>query len=124
MPQRRKKEVQKKAASSETRSLETTIHLHKYIRKTTFKNKAPTAIRKIREFAKRIMRTGDNRIDTKLNDFIWSHGIRNVATRVRVRLDRRVQTTEDQKATYTVISFVPVQSYKNLHAQIVDAEEE
>merc|ERR1719238_76181 len=35
------------------------------------------------------MGTPDVRIDTKLNKFLWSNGVRNVARRVRVRMSRK-----------------------------------
>lgn len=40
------------------------------------------------------------RVDTALNKFIWSMGIRNVAKRVRVRLERR--RDEDEEASEKV----------------------
>jgi large subunit ribosomal protein L31e len=40
------------------------------------------------------------RIDTALNKFIWSMGIRNVPKRVRVRLERR--RDEDEEASEKV----------------------
>ena len=50
--------------------------------------KAPRAIKEIKKFAQEKMKTTDNRVDTELNKFIWSKGIRNVPYRVRVRLSR------------------------------------
>ena len=44
--------------------------------------------RKIGKFATQQMKTTDVRIDGKLNKFVWSNGVRNVLTRVRVRLSR------------------------------------
>ena len=41
-----------------------------------FKKKAPRAIREIKKFAKKMMGTTDVRVDTGLNKYIWSHGIR------------------------------------------------
>lgn len=35
------------------------------------------------------MRTTDVRIDPKLNQFIWSQGVRNLPHRVRVRISRK-----------------------------------
>ena len=39
----------------------------------------------------------DVRIDTKLNKFLWSNGVRNVPRRVRVRLSRKRNEDEDAK---------------------------
>ena len=38
---------------------------------STFKKKAPKAIRQIKKFAQEAMGTRDVRIDTRLNKFIW-----------------------------------------------------
>merc|ERR1719408_1202258 len=43
------------------------------------------------------MSTKDVRIDTKLNKFVWSQGIRNVPKRVRVRMSRKRNEDEDAK---------------------------
>ncbi len=39
----------------------------------------------------------DVRVDTTLNKFIWSQGIKNVPKRIRVRLSRRRNEDEDAK---------------------------
>merc|ERR1719247_1233091 len=39
------------------------------------------------------MSTQDVRIDTKLNKFVWSTGVRNVPRRVRVRMSRKRNRT-------------------------------
>ena len=44
----------------------------------TFKNRAPRAIRVIKDFAAKAMKTSDNRIDTNLNKFIWSQGLHKI----------------------------------------------
>ena len=41
-----------------------------------FKRRAPRAIKAIRKFAEKQMKTPDVRIDTKLNKAVWSRGIR------------------------------------------------
>lgn len=47
------------------------------------------------------------RIDTALNKYIWSMGIRNVPKRVRVRLERRRDEDEDAKEKVTCLSVSP-----------------
>lgn len=49
-----------------------TINLHKKLQKTTFKKRAPRAIREIRKFAAGAMGTSDVRLDVKLNKAVWS----------------------------------------------------
>ncbi|CAJ1404320.1 unnamed protein product [Effrenium voratum] len=97
-----------------------TIHLHKHMQKVAFKKRAPRAVRVVRQFANKVMLTKDVRIDTKLNKFLWSNGVRNVPRRVRVRLSRK--RNEDEEATekmFTLVQHVPVESFKNLQTENV-----
>mmetsp|Transcript_83412 Transcript_83412/g.241008 ORF Transcript_83412/g.241008 Transcript_83412/m.241008 type:complete len:121 (-) Transcript_83412:73-435(-) len=97
-----------------------TIHLHKYMHKCQFKKRAPRAVRQIRRFAAKAMSTKDVRIDTKLNKFIWSNGIRNVPRRVRVRLSRKRNEDEEAKEKmFTLVQHVPVESFKGLQTETV-----
>merc|ERR1719396_63351 len=69
------------------------------------------------------MTTKDVRIDTKLNKFLWSNGVRNVPRRVRVRLSRK--RNEDEDATekmYALVQHVPVESFKGLQTEVVQDE--
>merc|ERR1719316_1506156 len=101
-----------------------TIHLHKLLHKCQFKKRAPRAIREIRKFAAKAMQTTDVRIDTKLNKAIWSNGIRNIATRIRVRLSRKRNDDEEAKEKmYTLVQHVPVESFKNLQTEVVQDED-
>mmetsp|Transcript_34208 Transcript_34208/g.97776 ORF Transcript_34208/g.97776 Transcript_34208/m.97776 type:complete len:121 (-) Transcript_34208:146-508(-) len=97
-----------------------TVHLHKLLHKIQFKRRAPRAIREIRKFATKQMSTKDVRVDTKLNKFVWSQGIRNVPRRVRVRMSRKRNEDEDAKEkTFTLVQHVPVESFKNLQTETV-----
>mmetsp|Transcript_53062 Transcript_53062/g.106525 ORF Transcript_53062/g.106525 Transcript_53062/m.106525 type:complete len:121 (-) Transcript_53062:90-452(-) len=106
--------------SQEPVSRDYTIHLHKRLHKISFKKRATRAIREIRKFAAKVMLTKDVRIDTKLNKFVWSKGIRNVPRRVRVRMSRK--RNEDEEAaekTFTLCQHVPVESFKSLQTEVV-----
>merc|ERR1719486_528557 len=97
-----------------------TVHLHKLLHKIQFKKRAPRAIREIRKFACRAMTTKDVRIDTKLNKFIWSNGVRNVPKRVRVRMSRKRNEDEEAKEKmFTLVQHVPTDDYKNLQTEVV-----
>merc|ERR1719265_2821 len=97
-----------------------TVHLHKVLHKQSFKKRAPRAIRAIRRFTAKAMSTQDVRVDTKLNKFIWSNGVRNVPTRVRVRMSRKRNEDEDaDEKMYTLVQHVPVESFKNLQTENV-----
>jgi len=105
-------------------SREYTVNLHKRIHGIQFKQRAPRALREIMKFAEKTMGTKDVRVDTKLNKHIWSRGIRNVPRRVRVRLARKRNEDEDAKEKmYTLVTHVPVTSFKKLNTKVVDDEE-
>lgn len=97
-----------------------TIHLSKLTHKTTFKKKAPRAIKEIRKFAQRAMGTKDVRIDAELNKYVWATGIRKTPTRVRVRLSRKRNEDEDAaEKLYTVAELVEVNTFKGLQTENV-----
>lgn len=78
-------------------------------------------MKEIKKFAQKVMGTEDVRVDVKLNKFIWSKGVRNVPRRVRVRLARLRNEDEDAKEKmYTLVTHVPVASYKKLHTKVVE----
>merc|ERR1719498_260379 len=94
---------------------EYTINLHKRLHGITFKKRAPRAVKEIRKFAQKQMDTEDVRIDIRLNKQVWSRGVRNVPYRIRVRLSRRRNEDEDSvHPFYTLVTFVPVASFKGL----------
>ena len=99
-----------------------TIHLAKRTHKITFKKKAPRAIKEIKKFATDAMGTKDVRVDSKLNKFIWSRGIRNIPNRVRVRLSRKRNEDEDaEEKLYTIAQLVEVSGFKGLQTENVEA---
>lgn len=92
-----------------------TIHLSKRIHKMQFKRRAPRAVKEIKAFAFKAMGTKDVRIDNTLNKFVWKSGIKNVPTRVRVRLSRKRNDDEDaEDKLYTLAELVEVTSFKGL----------
>ena len=85
---------------------ECTIHLRKLLKGRTFNKRAPTAIKKIREFAQRLLRTKDNRIHDDLNKAVWAGGIKGCPTRLRVKIERKVDQNDKSKKMYSVITAV------------------
>ncbi len=80
-------------------------------------------MKEIAKFASKAMKTNDVRVDVKLNKYMWSKGIRNVPYRVRVRLSRRRNEDEDAKEKmYTLVTHVPVASFKGLITKNVDED--
>jgi large subunit ribosomal protein L31e len=106
----------------DTITYECTIHLQKLLKGRTFNKRAPTAIKKVRAFAQRLMRTKDNRVDASLNNHLWSAGIKGVPGRVRVRIQRKVGEAGEKsgrKHLYSVITYVPTESFKKLATEKV-----
>ncbi|KAJ1985390.1 60S ribosomal protein L31B [Dimargaris verticillata] len=118
-----KERTAKRSALTEVLTREYTIHLRKWVYGIQFKKRAPRAVREVHKFARNAMGTRDVRLDPELNKFLWSQGIRNPPSRIRVRCARK--RTDDENATeklYTVVSFVPVTSFKGLETEVVDEE--
>jgi large subunit ribosomal protein L31e len=98
-----------------------TIHLSKRIHKLQFKRRAPRAIKEIKAFAQKAMGTADVRIDGALNKFVWKNGIKNVPTRVRVRLSRKINDDKDaEEKLYTHCLLLEVASFKGLQTETPD----
>ena len=95
-----------------------TIHLSKRVHKIQFKRRAPRAIKEIRKFAQKAMNTQDVRIDTNLNKYIWKAGVKNIPTRVRVRLSRkRNEDEEADEKLYTLAQLLEVSSFHGLQTE-------
>merc|ERR1712098_960597 len=100
-----------------------TVHLRKMVFKVSMKKRAPRAIREIKAFAAKSMKTSDIRVDTKLNKHLFSNGVRNVPVRVRIRMARKRNEDEDSKEKfYTLIQHVPVESFKGLQTETVQED--
>ncbi|XP_076237544.1 ribosomal protein L31 [Calliopsis andreniformis] len=122
-----KKSTEKKGKSAinEVVTREYTVNLHKRLHGVGFKKRAPRAIKEIRKFAEKQMGTPDVRIDTRLNKQLWSKGIRNVPFRIRVRLSRRRNDDEDSaNKLYTLVTYIPVATFKGLQTENVDASQD
>merc|ERR1719313_1155536 len=91
------KKEKKIKRSEDVVTREYTIHLKKVLHGIGYKKRAPRAVKEVKAFAKKMMGTDDVRVDTKLNKFLWSQGIKGVPGRVRVRLARK--RNDDEEAT-------------------------
>ena len=108
-----KKETESKSIAPASRDY--TINLHKLCHKTQFKKKAPKALTQIRKFAAANMKTDDVRIDTEVNAWVWNQGIRNIPRRVRVRLSRKKNESEEAgNKFFTEVKLLHVDSFKGL----------
>jgi large subunit ribosomal protein L31e len=95
-----------------------TIHLQKRVVGTTHKKKAPKAIKVIKEFATKMMKTSDVRLSADLNKAVWANGIKNVPARLRIRLSRKRNDDEEAKEKlYTLVEHVTVDSFKGLQTE-------
>lgn len=87
----------KDAKEMDVKSISTTINLHRRMYKCTFKKKAPTAVKSIKEEARRVMFTKDVRLDPTLNQHLWRNGVRNLDRKVQVVFERKKNEDEDSK---------------------------
>lgn len=111
----------KTKALNELITREYTINIHRRIHGVGFKRRAPRAIKEIKKFAEKQFGTPDVRIDTRLNKYIWTNGIKNVPYRVRVRLSRkRNEDEESVHKLYTLVQHIPVATFKGLQTENVD----
>jgi len=119
----KKREGKRKDVTNEIVTREYTINLHKRIHGVGFKKRAPKSIREIKKFAELQMGTPDVRIDTRLNKHLWAKGVSHVPFRLRVRLSRKRNEDEDSAhKLYTLVTYVPVLTFKELQTVNVDAE--
>ncbi|XP_007447737.1 PREDICTED: 60S ribosomal protein L31-like [Lipotes vexillifer] len=120
-PAKKGGEKKGRSAISEVVTREHPVTVHKRTRGVGFKKRAPRALREIRKFAMKEMGTPDVRIDTRLNKAVWAKGIRNVPYRIHVWLPRKRNEDEDSSnKLYTLVTYVPVTTFKNLQTVNVD----
>merc|ERR1712070_1293466 len=98
----------KKSRAKDLISREYNINLHKALHGINFKKRAPRAVKEVRKFVQKVMKTSDVRVDVKLNKAIWSQGIRNVPNRIRVKISRK--RNDDEDAEEELYSYVTVGS--------------
>ena len=88
---------------------------------SSFKKRAPHAVKEIRKFALAAMGTKDIRLDPTLNEAVWTRGIKNVPRRLRVRLARRRNEDDGaEEKLYTLVTPVQVNTFKGLQTQNID----
>lgn len=94
----------KVAKDLEAKTLKTTLNLHRRLYKVTFKRKAPTAIKQIKDAARKALYTEDVRVDPALNQHLWRNGIRNLDRRINVVFERKKNEDEEAKHKfYTLV---------------------
>merc|ERR1712164_212029 len=118
-----------KSVRQEVVTREYTIDLHKRLHSSTFKKRAPRAVRAIRKFATVMMGTEDVRVHPQLNKAVWGKGVKNVPHRIRVRCERRRNDDEDAKEKlYTIVTHVmvdtsaPKKGFRSLLTTVVNEE--
>ncbi|XP_036283301.1 60S ribosomal protein L31-like [Pipistrellus kuhlii] len=120
-PAKKGGEKKGRSAINEVVTREYIINIHKHIHSVGFKKHASRALKEIRKFAMKEMGTPDMRIDTRLNKALWAKGVRNVPYHIRVRLSRKRNEDEDSSnKLYTLVTYVPVTTFKNLQTVNVD----
>merc|ERR1712167_8027 len=119
-----------KSVRQECVTREYTINLHKRLHSSTFKKRAPRAVRAIRKFATEMMGTQDVRVHPQLNKAVWCKGVKNVPARIRVRCERRRNDDEDAKEKlYTIVTHVmvdttaPKKGFRNTLTEVITEEQ-
>ena len=115
----------KTGRKEDTVTYEMTIHLSKYLQGKKFAIRPACAVKTIQKITRRLLKTKDNKIDSSLNTFLWSRGVKSVPGRVRVRIQRKVADATEgskRKRLFTVISHVPVENFKGLTTKTVSAK--
>lgn len=105
----------------EALKIDCTVRLAHLVKKIQEKKRAPRAIREIKAIATKLMSTSDVRIDNKLNEMVWSRGIRHLPRRIRVRFNRRRNETADEgeEPYYTLVEYVECKNFKGLVNEVV-----
>jgi large subunit ribosomal protein L31e len=108
------KEAKEKKPMTEN-SIDTTVNIHRLTHRIQFKKKAPRAVSEIRKLVSKMMRTPDVRIDSKLNEYIWSNGIRNLPKKIRVRVSRKRNDEDAEKKSewYSLVQHIDVDDFSN-----------
>jgi len=94
------------------------------------KRRAPRAVRDIKHYARRFMNTQVVKLDSDLNKYLWSQGIRNPPKKLRLVFERKpVETTEEEQTQgkqqyYTLIKYKLVPTFVGLSAARLDASSE
>merc|ERR1711904_320788 len=111
----------KMVKSAEAVTREYTINLHKRLHGITFKKRARRAIKEIRTFAQKDMKTSDVRLDVKLNRAVWSNGVKNVPRRLRIQIQRRRNDDDAQEEMYSYVTAVDTpEGFSGLGTTVVE----
>jgi large subunit ribosomal protein L31e len=111
-------------------TFETTLNLHSVLRnQASMKRKAPRAVRAIKDKVSRFLQTADIRIDTELNKYIWSNGMRNPPKKLRLIVERKpVETSEEEsnkrQRYYGLVKHKLVSTFEGLGTVRVEASAE
>jgi large subunit ribosomal protein L31e len=101
---------------------EYTINLHKRLNGITFKKRAPRAIKEIKKFAQKIMKTKNVKVDVKLNRRVWSQGIKNVPNKLRIIIQRkRNEDDEDSDELYSYVTVADDPTTKGKGVVVLEA---
>ncbi|KAK7796354.1 hypothetical protein U0070_000141 [Myodes glareolus] len=115
------KKKKSRSAINEVVTGEYTKNTHKGTHGMGFKMHTPRSLKEIWKFAMKEMGTPDVRIDTRFNKAIWVKGIKNVPYCIQVPLSRKRNEDEDSpNKLYTLVTYMPVTTFKNLQTVNVD----
>ena len=92
------------------------IPLRRKFRNTAKHKKTPKAVRTIKEFLKKHMKTDKIRLGMNLNEFLWKHGIKNPPHHVRVHVIKEGDVVNAELEGFKFKEAVKVQEKKTAPA--------
>lgn len=105
------------SAIKNNKSVEMTVNLKKLARKASWRYKAPKCISYLRKLVRKQFRSENEvLIAPDVNKYIWTHGMRRVPTKIRVKIERAPSNKNPQVAVFR-ICMVEVNTFKGLSPQ-------
>ena len=89
-----------------------TINMHRLLKDYHGKKRAARAIREIKKFASREMKTSKVEVSPELNGIVWSQGIRNVPHKLRLKV-LRTKDADDKNVEGFKCNVVAAEGFKS-----------
>lgn len=103
--------------TSLNKAVEITINLKKLARKASWKHKAPKCIKFMRKFIQKYFKSEDEvLIAPEINKHIWTNGMKNLPSKVRVKLERG-PSNKSPELNVIRVCMVNVNTFKGLQSQ-------
>jgi len=81
-----KVEVKNEEKKEDIKIREMIINIRKYVLRAPLQKRAKKAIKALKEIVRRIVKKGEIKISARLNEYIWSRGIKKPPTKISVKI--------------------------------------